>query len=60
MGNAIQEMVKDGEKRGEKRGVDMLIKLLKLLEPGSPEYEKALNATPKVRQKMYEKYNITE
>ncbi|MCR5503383.1 MAG: hypothetical protein K6F53_10270 [Lachnospiraceae bacterium] len=67
MCKAIQEMIEDGEKRGEKRGerhgevrgADMLASLLKLLEPGTPEFEKALNATPQVRKRMYKKYNIT-
>ncbi|MCR5501456.1 MAG: hypothetical protein K6F53_00440 [Lachnospiraceae bacterium] len=76
MGNAWQEIIEDerkeaareaaarGEKRGkklgEKCGADMLAKLLKLLEPGSPEFEKALNGTYQVRQRLYKKYNITE
>lgn len=38
----------------------MLAKLLKLLKPGSKEFDKALNATEKERRKLYKKYNIID
>ena len=39
-------------------GADMLARLLKLLTPGSKEFDKALNATPAQRRRMYKKYGI--
>ncbi len=46
-------------KEGCERGADMLAKLLKLFEPGSDEFNKALNATEEERQELYKKYNIS-
>ena len=47
----------EGRAEGRTEGADMLAKLLKVLEPGSEEYEKALNYTEE-RQKLYKKYSI--
>lgn len=38
----------------------MLIKLLKLLTPGSKEYDKALNGSTADRKKLYKKYKIVD
>ena len=38
----------------------MLIKLLKLLVPGSKEYDKALNGTSADRKRLYKKYKIID
>jgi len=57
---AIQGMIEDGRIEGRAEGADMLAKLLKLLKPGSKEYDKALNATEKERRKLYKKYNIID
>ncbi len=57
---AIQGMIEDGRIEGRAEGADMLAKLLKLLKPGSKEYDKALNATEKERRRLYKKYNIID
>lgn len=41
-------------------GADMLAKLLKVLIPGSKEFDEALNATGKERIKLYKKYGILD
>lgn len=51
------QAIKDIKEEGRAEGADMLAKLLKALEPGSEEYEKALNSSEE-RQKLYKKYNI--
>lgn len=65
---AWQEMV-DAERRKVSRevreearaeGADMLAKLLKVLIPGSKEFDEALNATGKERMKLYKKYGIID
>ena len=56
MSIGIQGLIEDG--RAE--GADMLAKLLKILKPGSNEYDKALNATEKERRKLYKKYKIID
>ena len=48
-----------GLKQGCDEGADMLARLLKLLTPGTAEFDKALNATPTQRRRMYKKYGIT-
>ena len=74
MGNAWKELMDDiriegriegrnegrieGRIEGQSKGEDMLAKLLKKLDPGSTEFNKALNATSEERQKMYLKYGI--
>ena len=37
---------------------EMLAQLLKKLDPGSDEFNRALNATEEERQALYKKYNI--
>ena len=51
---------KEGRKEGIVEGADMLAKLLKLLTPGSTEFNKALNASEAERRKLYKKYKITD
>ncbi len=46
------------EERAE--GANMLARLLKLLEPGSEEFDKALNASEEERQELYKKYDIVK
>ena len=70
MGNAWKELMDDiriegriegrneGRIEGQSKGEDMLAKLLKKLDPGSTEFNKALNATSEERQEMYLKYGI--
>ena len=60
MCTAIQGIYEDGITKGQSEGADMLAKLLKLLKPGSKEFDKALNATEKERRKLYKKYNIID
>ncbi|SEA57040.1 Putative transposase, YhgA-like [Oribacterium sp. KHPX15] len=61
---AFQELLEDeraeGREEGREEGADMLAKLLKVLTPGSKDYDKALNATAKQRNKLYKKYGIIE
>ncbi len=50
----------EGRTEGITIGESMLINLLKLLKPGTREYDKAINGTTSDRKKLYKKYNITE
>ncbi len=67
MCQAIQGIIEDsraeghakGRAEGRAEGADMLAELLKVLKPGSDEFNKALNATEAERQELYKKYNIT-
>ncbi|WP_198014861.1 hypothetical protein [Oribacterium sp. NK2B42] len=58
MGNAWKELMEDLRAEGQSNGEEMLAKLLKKLDPGSAEFNKALNATSVERQEMYIKYGI--
>ena len=64
MCTAIQGLIEDGRHEGRVEGItegeNMLIKLLKLLKPGSKEYDKALNGTSAERKKLYKKYKIID
>ena len=64
MCTAIQEWMEDEKIKGRVEGItigeDMLIKLLKLLSPGSKEYDKALNGTTADRKRLYKKYKIID
>lgn len=46
------------EKELKAEGAEMLAQLLKKLDPGSDEFNRALNATEEERQALYKKYNI--
>ena len=46
------------EKELKAEGAEMLAQLLKKLDPGSEEFNRALNATEEERQALYKKYNI--
>ena len=59
MCKGIQGLEDEARAEGRAEGEDMLVRLLKVLTPGSKEYEKALNASSADRRKMYKKYNIT-
>ena len=60
---AIQGMIEEGRAEGRTEGIaegeTMVIRLLKHLEPGTKEYDKALNGTASDRQRLYKKYRIT-
>ena len=56
MCTAIQGMIEDGRTEGESR----LLKLIKLLKPGTKEYDKAINGTSAERRKLYKKYKIID
>ena len=64
MCTALQGIFEDGKIEGRTEGIaegeNMLIKLLKLLKPGSKEYDKALNGTSAERKKLYKKYGIID
>ena len=61
---AIQGMIEDGRAEGKAEGrvegETMVIRLLKHLEPGTKDYDKALNGTASDRQRLYKKYKIIE
>ena len=38
----------------------MVLSLIKLLKPGTKEYDKALNGTSEERRRLYKKYNIID
>ncbi len=68
MCTAIKELIEDGRIEGRAEGLaegltegeNHVISLLKLLKPGSKEYDKALNGTAADRKKLYKKYKIME
>ena len=54
------EREKELKREGIAEGAEMLAKLLKKLDPGSEEFNKAVNASAQERQALYKKYNITD
>ena len=54
----MDEEHRRGLEEGREEGENMIVKLLKLLTPGSQDYEDALNGTKEVREELYKKYNI--
>lgn len=50
----------EGRREAREEGANMLAKLLKVLIPGSKEFDEALNATGKERMKLYKKYGILD
>ncbi len=50
----------EGRREAREEGANMLAKLLKVLIPGSKEFDEALNATGKERIKLYKKYGILD
>ena len=60
MCTAIQGLIEDGKIEGREEGENMVLKLLKLLTPGTKEYDKALNGTAAERKKLYKKYKIID
>ena len=55
-----KELKREGKEEGRIEGEEMLARLLKQLDPGSEEFNKALNASAQERQALYKKYNITD
>jgi hypothetical protein len=51
---------REGEKNGKELGTEMVLSLLKMLSPGSDEFDRALNGTQEEREALYKKYGITE
>ena len=47
-----------GKELGENSGAEKLAALLKMLPPGSEDYNKALNASAEERRELYKKYGI--
>ena len=43
---------------GREEGSNLLAKLIRVLTPGSKDYEDALNGTYETRQELFKKYNI--
>ena len=52
--------LKEGRKEGLEEGANMLAKLIKLLNPDSKEFDKALNGTSADRKRLYKKYKIID
>ena len=50
---------REGEKNGKELGTEMVLSLLKMLSPGSDEFDRALNGTQEEREALYEKYGIS-
>ncbi|MCR5118681.1 MAG: hypothetical protein K6B44_03560 [Lachnospiraceae bacterium] len=48
----------EGIKEGREEGSNLLAKLIRVLTPGSKDYEDALNGTYETRQELFKKYNI--
>ena len=57
-GHVINLDIFQAEDAAEARGAEKLANLLKLLLPGSAEYNEALNGTDEERRALYKKYNI--
>ena len=64
MCTAIQGIFEDGKIEGRiegrEEGENMVLKLLKLLTPGTKDYDKALNGTAAERKRLYKKYKIID
>ena len=68
MCTAIQGLIEDGRTAGRTEGItegitkgeNMMIQLMKLLTPGTKEYDKAINGTSADRKRLYKKYNIID
>ena len=60
MCTAIQGLIEDGKIEGREEGENMLAKLIKLLTPGSKDFDKALNGTAAERKRLYKKYKIID
>ena len=60
MCTAIQGLIEDGKTEGIAVGEDMVLKLIKLLKPGTKEFDKAINGTKAERQRLYKKYKIID
>ena len=60
MCTAIQGMIEDGIREGQEKGENMLARLIKLLTPGSKDFDKAINGTSAERKKLYKKYKIID
>ena len=57
--DARREGEKNGKKIGKELGTEMVLSLLKMLSPGSDEYDRALNGTQEEREALYKKYGIS-
>ena len=53
-----EEGREEGIKEGREEGSNLLAKLIRVLTPGSRDYEDALNGTYETRQELFKKYNI--
>ncbi len=60
MCKAIQDMVEEGRNEGRNEGADMLAALLQKLEPGTEDYNLAINGTSDDRDRLFKKYAIGE
>ena len=58
MKGLIEEGRLEGREEGLEAGENMLANLIKLLKPGTKDYDKALNGTSADRKQLYKKYNI--
>ena len=58
--DARREGEKNGKKIGKELGTEMVLSLLKMLSPGSDEFDRAINGTQEEREELYLKYGISE
>ncbi len=60
----LQELMEDGRNEGRAEGraegANMLAKLLRMLTPGSEDYNKALDGDEQERTELYKKYGIID
>ena len=53
------EGLTEGETKGITKGEDLFASLIKAIGPDGKDFNKALNATPAQRKRLYKKYGIT-
>ena len=62
MCQALKELMADewaeGMEKGTENGIDMMVSLLKIVIPGSEDYNLVINGTYSDRMKLLEKYGI--
>ncbi|MCR5033643.1 MAG: hypothetical protein K6A92_12385 [Lachnospiraceae bacterium] len=56
----LQELMEDERNEGRAEGANMLAKLLRMLTPGSEDYNKALDGDEQERTELYKKYGIID
>lgn len=55
----LKIVAEDARREGLELGSEMVLSLLKKLQPGSEEFDRAINGTQEEREELYKKYGIT-